>query len=109
MTAKLEDHEVLAWLGDGWTDAQAEQIIARWRAVEHLADDHDTREQLLTAIAQDVDGTAEDLVMLARRAADAAARLRAATIVAVHGGMTEVEAAAKSGVSRVTVRRWLGK
>ena len=39
----------------------------------------------------------------------AKADLRRAVVAAVHDGMTEVKAAKLAGVSRPTVRAWLGK
>lgn len=43
------------------------------------------------------------------RERDAAAKLYAAIVQAIEGGMTEVQAAELAGVNRMTVRRALGK
>ena len=60
--------------------------------------------------------SAQDLVKAGKqwhaakaRERDAAARLYAAIVQAIDGGMTEVDAAELAGVNRLTVRRALGK
>ena len=60
--------------------------------------------------------TAEDVAKAGKqwhaakaRERDAAAKLYAAIVQAVEGGMTEVQAAELAGVNRMTVRRALGK
>lgn len=62
------------------------------------------------------DDIAYYLDVAARADADASDRaamrrqhLRAATVRAVRAGMSEVEAARRAGVTRATVRAWLGK
>lgn len=117
MTRSTQPHEVAAWLGDGWTDEQVEQVTAEYLAWERGEPDADPalREAVLTAIAQRVDGTL-DLPAVARRdlggqirAHRARTALRAAVIAAVAGGMSESEAARQAGVTRMTVRQWIGK
>ena len=60
--------------------------------------------------------TAEDVAKAGKqwhsakaRERDAAAKLYAAIVQAVEGGLTEVQAAELAGVNRMTVRRALGK
>ncbi len=60
--------------------------------------------------------TAEDVAKAGKqwhaakaRERDAAAKLYAAIVQAIEGGMTEVQAADLAGVNRMTVRRALGK
>lgn len=109
-------HEIRAWLGDDWTDEQVEQIITEYRAVEHLADGHpEEREAILTAIAQRIDGTLDRVELVetdvtARiRANHTRTMLRGALRAEVAAGMSEHEAARLYGVTRMTIRAWLGK
>lgn len=44
-----------------------------------------------------------------QRVTEATEAVRAAVVEAVAGGMSEVEAARQAGVTRMTVRAWLGK
>lgn len=111
-----QDHEIVAWLGDGWTDEQVGRIADTYRALADLASDDEEREALLVAIAQHIDGTAHDPEQIAEadrvahaRAAEARDATRAAMRVAVHAGMSESEAARRFGVTRMTVRAWMGK
>ncbi|HEY9409283.1 MAG TPA: hypothetical protein VIQ30_00255 [Pseudonocardia sp.] len=119
-----ERYAIEAWLGDDWTPEQVDTIVTeylRWERTADLPDDTDERgtltEAMLTAIAQHVDNSADALRDVARAdlnarlaANDARIALQAATVVAVEiGGLSEYQAAEQSGVSRMTVRAWLGK
>jgi len=114
----MTTYDIDAWLGDAEaTDAQreaiqraADAIAARWPD-EDLAD---TREQALAAAAQVIlDDAALDefgsAYVQARRAEqDARADLTGA-LIASQGTASEVELAARAGVTRTTVRKALGK
>jgi hypothetical protein len=105
--AKMQDHELAAWLGDNWTPKQIEKITQDWRTWEATRPDasDDQGTAVLTAICQHHDGTLEvpDLAQ-ARRAARAGA-----VVLVMFGGVSESEAARRAGVNRMTVRKWLGK
>lgn len=112
-----QEHEIRAWLGDGWTEQQVEQITAEYRAAEHLvAGDQEESQSLLTAIAQRVDGTLDRAELVEAdtaayvRAAEARRALRAAVRAEVCArDLSEVKAAQTYGVDRMTVRKWMGK
>lgn len=109
-------HEIEAWLGHdtGWTTEQVDQIVdAYLRAQPDTPDDE--REALLTAIAQRIDG-ALDRAQLLRddtaaqvHAEETRKLLRSAVRADVAAGMSEYTAAETYGVSRMTIRAWLGK
>lgn len=119
-----QQHELLAWLGDDWTDEQISAIgddLAAWEHNNPDADD-ELREAVLTAIAQRVAGDL-DLTALGeadRRAQSQARRTRLAVKAAVlaldAAGLigpgrphSESGLAAQLGVDRMTVRRkWRG-
>lgn len=104
---RMQDHELVAWLGDDWTPAQIEKITEDWRTWEsaHPDAEDDEGAAVLTAICQHHDGVLEvPNLTEVRRAA------RAAVVVLVNfGRVSEVEAARRAGVDRMTVRKWLGK
>ena len=125
-----QDHELEAFLGEGFTPTQVQTITDRYRTWETSqtlpdTDDDDTVhtwrqtvERTLTAIAADVDGTAVDqLDDLGRERAALRARLadldtytRPLVWATVTGGtLSEHEAARVAGVDRMTVRKILGK
>ena len=112
-----ERHEIRAWLGDDWTDEQTEQITDEYLRLERdlKLGNLEERQALLTAIAQRVDGTL-DLTELAEadlraqlRATETRRALRAAARASVAAGVSEYDAAEASGVTRMTVRAWMGK
>ena len=113
-TAPMQHHELLAWLGDDWTDDQIAEIIRLYAAAEE-ATPEDEREALLVAICQRVDGTLDrqalvDADQRAQLAAEEARRARRGGLRAdIAAGMSESEAARLWQVSRGTARHWVGK
>lgn len=104
---KMQDHELLTWLGDGWTPEQIEKITEDWRIWEAAHPDVPDEEgtAILTAICQYHDGTLEvPNLTEARRAAQAGV-----VVLVTVGEVSESEAARRAGVDRMTVRKWLGK
>jgi DNA-directed RNA polymerase specialized sigma24 family protein len=107
MTKRMQDHELIAWLGDDWTPEQQEKITADWREWESSHPDADEAEgtAILTAICQHHDGVLEvPNLTEARRAAQAGV-----VVLVTVAGVSESEAARRAGVDRMTVRKWLGK
>ena len=112
----MTDHELDAWLGDtDATDAQraalqdAAYTITRRYPDPDLADD---REQALTAAAQVIlgDATLEEHVDAWRAARRIETERHAAmTGALIATGGTEVGLAARAGLTRMTVRKALGK
>lgn len=104
---KMQDHELLAWLGDDWTPEQIEKITEDWRTWEaaHPEADEEEGAAVLTAICQHHDGVLEvPNLAEVRRAAQAGV-----VVLVTFGGVSESEAARRVGVDRMTVRKWLGK
>lgn len=117
--ATTQRHEIDAFLGDGWTAEQTEQIVDEFYAWERdLGDDADQDESIavLSMIAARTDGvldidelsaqdaTAQHAAAVARR------QLKAATVVLVRARvLSESEAERRARVTRMTVRSWLGK
>lgn len=110
----MQDYEIRAFLGDGWTEDQIQQVADMYRRMEPDTLE-DGREHLLTAIAQHVDGVLDRGELLRAdvaaqvRAAQARNAVRNAARVEIAAGMSESEAARLYGVDRMTVRKWLGK
>ena len=107
MAKRMQDHELDAWLGDGWTPEQRDKIATDWRVWEsdHPDADEDESAAMLTAIAQ-----FNDRVLTIPNLTEVRREARAAVVVSVTlGGMSESEAARAAGVDRMTVRNWLGK
>lgn len=103
----MQQHELLAWLGDDWTPEQIEKITEDWRAWESAHPDATDEDgtAVLTAICQHHDGTLDvPNLTEVRRAAKAAV-----VVLVTFGGVSESEAARRAGVDRMTVRKWLGK
>lgn len=100
----MQDHELDAYLGDGWTSEQRQKIADDWRDFERANPGASQEEQgaaMLTAICQLHDGVLE---------IPHANTVRAAVIASIrYGGMSESEAARRAGIDRGTVRRWIGK
>src|SRR5690554_420663 len=113
-TAPMQHHELLAWLGDDWTDDQIAEII-RLYAVVAEATPEDEREALLVAICQRVDGTLDRRALVeadqaAQLAAEEARRaVRAGARADIADGMSESEVSRIWGVRRGTLRGWIGK
>lgn len=118
MNTATQPYEIQAWLGDGWTDEQIQQITDEYLELERqfeLDPASEDAQALLQAVAQRVDGTL-DRNQLVRADTDAQIRarsarreLRAAVRAEVAAGMSESEAARLYGITRMTVRAWMGK
>lgn len=100
----MQDYELDAWLGDGWTPEQRNKIAEDWRDYERTKPEDASESEgtaILTAICQ-LHGNVLEIPH--------ADTVRAAVITSVrYGGMSESEAARRAGIDRGTVRRWLGK
>ena len=102
-------HEIEAWLGGQWTPEQTRELVARIEALGESATEADW-----VAVCQDYDGTL-DLAELgatyvrARIAAEEARDAMAAGIRVAAPKMSEAEIARVAGVTRMTVRKALGK
>lgn len=114
-------YEIEAWVNpQAWDDQDEAQ-----RVIEAIADSGSDSEadwvriaggevaDQLDAAARDFDAAevagSADTLEGARSAVDAAeTRLRALVVDAIGSGMSQVEVAQRSGVSRPTVRRWAG-
>lgn len=107
-------HEIEAWVNPpAWDDpADAERVIdeieasgsdseADWTRIA-FGGDSDAAGPLLDAASRDYDRAGEAF----EAARDA---LREAVLSALSAGMSEVEAAQRAGVTRMTVRKWAGK
>lgn len=107
-------HEIEAWVNpSAWDDQEeAERVIdaieasgsdleADWVSIS-LGDAVGARGVILEAAARDYDRAGE-----AFEAAKNA--LRVEVLAALADGMSEVEAAQRAGVTRMTVRKWAGK
>lgn len=91
-------HEVEAFLGGNWNEADTAELVSRIDASGSEA------ESDWVAICQQFDGTL-DVVNLA----EVKAQVRSAVRASVWAGMPEAEAARAFGVDRMTVRKWVGK
>lgn len=113
----VEQHEIEAWLGDDWDPTRRTAVvdtILAWETDHPDADDTE-RDAAWTALAQqadgvlDLDGMRRADIAARSAAAEARIRLRTAVEAVVADGMSEAEAARQSGVTRMTIRSWLGK
>ena len=108
--ASTQRYEVEAWLGDAADEMTSEQIDEFHRAWDEISgllpdpDDQDQRDELLTSAHLAITGG-----LTLEQAAIGKAALRWLTVSAVRDGMSEVEAAERAGVTRMTVRAWQGK
>lgn len=114
----MTTYEIDAWLGD--TEATDEQRAAIQRAADRIAerwpdeDDADAREQALIGAAQIILGDAalDELgraYVRARAAEREAHAMVTGALIASQGTASEYELADRSGLSRVSVRKALGK
>jgi len=102
-------YEIEAWLGGIWSAEQAEELVKRIEALGDDATDADWE-----AVCQNYDGTL-DLASLGDGYLRASVAVEAARL-ALHAGirqtaqtMSEYEIARVTGVTRMTVRKALGK
>lgn len=111
-------YDIDAWLGDTEvTDAQREALV---RAADRIAarwpdpDLADTRERALTGAAQIILGDAAldeigSAYVAARAAEQEAHAALTGALIASEGTASEYDLAERAGVTRVTVRKALGK
>lgn len=103
-------HEIEAWVNPSiWDDAaEAQRVID---AIESSGSDSEAEWVRIAAgpSAALLDAAARDHERIERDLAAAQDELRLALVAAVADGMTEVEAARRAGVARMTARKWLGK
>lgn len=117
----MDDNELTSWLGDAADEVTDEQRDALHRTYELVVaryggeDLDDFREAAFSAAAMIIFGDdtlpriADDALRARIKAEQARAALDGAIIASADAGMSEVEIARKSGVSRPTVRKVLGK
>ena len=113
----MQDHELTAWLGP--VEATDEQIEALHRASGAVdtrytdADHGEARNAAFSAAAQIIlgDDTLESIAQeyLQARARERATRYRLTGALIAHAGDSEVQLAGRAGVTRMTVRKALGK
>jgi len=102
-------YEIEAWLGDTWTPEQTEALVGR---IETLGDDATEADWI--AVCQSYDGTLDiaalgDDYLRASIAAEEARQSLCAGIRQAARTMSESEIARVAGVTRMTVRKALGK
>ncbi|HEY5182519.1 MAG TPA: hypothetical protein VIJ07_22570 [Dermatophilaceae bacterium] len=102
-------HGIEAWLGDTWTPEQTQELVSRIEALPPNASEADW-----VAVCQNYDGTLDlaalgDDFLRASFAAEAARLALHAGIRQVAKTMSESEIARVAGVTRMTVRKALGK
>ncbi|SDT37152.1 hypothetical protein [Jiangella sp. DSM 45060] len=114
-------HELEAWLGDdlaGLTTEQVDQLMLIVEAIEQMypgADDEDERREALTAATQFLAGETTLAEAAARRASarlaveQATAALRTVVVAAALDGRSDNSITTETGLSRETVRAWLGR
>ena len=113
----MNDDAMDAWLGPvGLTDEQRDRFTTIWDDVTgRYPDDQDAATAALSAAVQYLVGeTGPESAgrEIARRTAaleDARAAARVVAVLAIADGESENALAARMGVTRVTVRKWLGK
>ncbi|MEU9615926.1 hypothetical protein AB0D56_30855 [Streptomyces sp. NPDC048209] len=119
----MQLHELEAWLGDGSLRLTADQLNELLRTADEISerypdpDDQIERDAALSTAYQ-LMATDQDVVEGLARERDAAknaelqalAGLRQAAVILIpRGDATEYGFAKKTGIDRMTVRRWLGK
>lgn len=114
---RMQPYELDAWLGD--TELTAEQRTTLESAIDHLntryAGDEDAVGQgmggaLMVILGDDtLEGVAAEWARARAVERDAMARLTGAIIAAAVQGQPETTIAQRTGVSRMTVRKALGK
>lgn len=112
------DYSIDPWLGDTpATDEQRQALQAASDAIDARwpdQDDADTREQALIGAAliilgdDTLDAIGRQHTAAQREADEARARL-AGAVIASEGSMSEVQLGTTAGVTRKTIRSWLGR
>ena len=114
----IQDYEIAAWLGpiaDETTDEQRDAIRDAWEALDGMIGPDEWLREACDAAGQyvlgdvTVTGAADALMRARARAEEAAAVLRGVVVAAAHAGESEASLATTTGLSRTTVRAWLGK
>jgi hypothetical protein len=120
----MQQHEILAWLGDdqgGLTDDQLQEFTDAAQEIQARYPDADDREEAQTALItahrlllEGADAVVGELAAARTRARvaeiEALAGLRQAAIQLINAGeRTESGFAREAGVDRMAVRSWLGK
>lgn len=115
----MQEHELTAWLGDAADTTTDEQRAALHRVSDTIAerykgDDGDAAERAFTAAAMIIlgDATLADIgsKWLAARAAEQHAHERlSGALIAASATMSESAMARESGMTRVSIRKALGK
>lgn len=113
----MNDDAMDAWLGPvGLTDEQRDRFTTIWDDVTgRYPDDQDAATAALSAAVQYLVGetrpedAGRDIARLTASLEDARAAARAVAVLAIADGESESALAARMGVTRMTVRKWLDK
>lgn len=121
MAARMQPHEIDAWLGPARDDLSDEQYERFAREADRIAarypdaDDADESSAALSATLAYLLGdstpesVAEDLADARRRLSEAMAAAQQVAAMLVTDGRSEVRAAETMGIDRMTLRKALGK
>lgn len=114
--AKIQRHEIEAWLGDGWTPSQLGEVVKRIEKWEYT---HPNAEEIERTAAWEAISTHADFRLDLTEVADGyqqarelegirRTQLRAAVwVLCRYGGLTETEAARVTGMHRNTIHAWV--
>ena len=113
----MNDDAMDAWLGPvGLTDEQRDRFTTIWDDVTgRYPDDQDAATAALSAAVQYLVGetrpedAGHEIARLTASLEDARAAARAVAVLAIADGESESALAARMGVTRMTVRKWLDK
>lgn len=113
----MNDDAMDAWLGPvGLTDEQRDRFTTIWDDVTgRYPDDQDAATAALSAAVQYLVGetrpedAGREIARLTASLEDARAAARAVAVLAIADGESESALAARMGVTRMTVRKWLDK
>lgn len=107
---KTQGYEIAAWLGGNWSDEDTVELIERIQALGEGASEVDW-----IVVCQDFDGTLDVTEIMAdyfqaRNHTEETRQMAHAVIRQLaRDGMSEVQIAERTGVTRMTVRNALGK
>lgn len=112
-----DDTAIDAWLGPvELTDEQRERFILIWDDVtDRYPDDQDSQSAALSAAVQQLLGdlspteAGREIARLTGELANARAAARAVALLEIDAGATESGLHRELGVTRMTLRSWLGK
>ena len=113
----MNDDAMDAWLGPvGLTDEQRDRFTTIWDDVTgRYPDDQDAATAALSAAVQYLVGetrpedAGREIARLTASLEDARAAARVVAVLAIADGESENALAARMGVTRMTVRKWIGK